>query len=192
MLKLVRERIGTKPINNKEMIFNFLFHSSGRFFQVLGLSSLSLILVAAYFEYVLLLKPCLLCYAQRFCVYLVILTCLVAFLHKNQSIKLFKIYISTSLVFLASGISLAIRQLYLQSLPLDLIPTCGPDIDYLFDTLPFFEVFMLAIRGDGNCAEVLWSFMGISIPGWTLVGFFILFSYSLFSLFISTKLHSKN
>ena len=67
-----------------------------------------------------------------------------------------------------------------------------PDIEYLFDTLPFFEVFMLAIRGDGNCAEVLWSFLGISIPGWTLVGFFILFSYSLFSLFISNKLHSKN
>ena len=129
MLKLVRERIGIKPINNKEMMFNFLFYNSGRFFQILGLSSLSLIMVAAYFEHVLLLKPCLLCYAQRFCFYLVILTCLIAFIHKNQSIILFRIYITASLVFLASGISLAIRQLYLQSLPLDLVPTCGPDID---------------------------------------------------------------
>lgn len=174
------------------MIFSFLFHNSRRIFEILGLASLGLILVAAYFEHVLLLKPCLLCYAQRFCVYLVILTCLIAFINKNQSLKVFRLYITTSLAFLVFGMSLAIRQLYLQNLPADLVPTCGPDIDYLFDTLPLVEVFMLAIRGDGNCAEVLWSFMGISIPGWTLVAFFALFSYLLFSLFISTKLHSKN
>jgi len=27
------------------------------------------------------------------------------------------------------------------------------------------------LRGDGNCAEVAWTFMGLSIPGWTLVVF---------------------
>ena len=91
-----------------------------------------------------------------------------------------------------SGIALAIRQIYLQNLPLELVPTCGPDIEYLLETLPVLEVFMLAIKGDGNCAEVLWSFMGISIPGWTLVGLFVLFLYSLISLLISDKLHSKN
>lgn len=173
------------------MMFSFLFDNFKRTFEVLGLSCLGLILVAAYFEHILLLEPCLLCYAQRFCVYLLLFTCLIAFLHKNQSLKVFRIYLITSLFFLISGMSLSIRQLYLQGLPPDLVPTCGPDIDYLFDTLPLVEVFMLAIRGDGNCAEVLWSFLGVSIPGWVLVGFFALFSYSLFSLFISAKLHSK-
>ncbi len=96
------------------------------------------------------------------------------------------------MTFILSGIALAIRQIYLQNLPLELVPTCGPDIEYLLETLPVLEVFMLAIKGDGNCAEVLWSFMGISIPGWTLVGLFVLFLYSLISLLISDKLHSKN
>ena len=96
------------------------------------------------------------------------------------------------MTFMLSGIALAIRQIYLQNLPLELVPTCGPDIEYLLETLPVLEVFMLAIKGDGNCAEVLWSFMGISIPGWTLVGLFVLFLYSLISLLISDKLHSKN
>ena len=96
------------------------------------------------------------------------------------------------MIFMLSGIALAIRQIYLQNLPLELVPTCGPDIEYLLETLPVLEVFMLAIKGDGNCAEVLWSFMGISIPGWTLVGLFVLFLYSLISLLISDKLHSKN
>ena len=96
------------------------------------------------------------------------------------------------MTFMLSGIELAIRQIYLQNLPLELVPTCGPDIEYLLETLPVLEVFMLAIKGDGNCAEVLWSFMGISIPGWTLVWLFVLFLYSLISLLISDKLHSKN
>ena len=28
------------------------------------------------------------------------------------------------------------------------------------------------MRGDGNCAEVSWIFLGISMPGWALIGFF--------------------
>ena len=64
------------------------------------------------------------------------------------------------------------------------------DVDYLLDTLPFLEVLIMAITGDGNCAEVLWSFMGISIPGWLLVGFLIIFIY-LTKIFISAnEIHS--
>ena len=117
---------------------------------------------------------------------------LVGFLHKNQSLIIFRSYIGLTIAIIVCGISLSIRQLYLQNLPPELVPTCGPDIDYLFETLPILEVFMLAIRGDGNCAEVLWSFLGISIPGWLLVAFVALFIYAMVSLFISKKLHSKS
>tara|TARA_B100000446_G_C10408867_1_gene290254 strand:+ start:335 stop:634 length:300 start_codon:yes stop_codon:yes gene_type:complete len=90
------------------------------------------------------------------------------------------------------GSSLSIRQLYLQSLPNDLVPTCGPDLEYLLETLPVLEVLLIAIKGDGNCAEVLWSFLGISIPGWLLIAFIVLFAYVLTSLYISKDLHSNN
>ena len=104
----------------------------------------------------------------------------------------FRSYIGLTIAIIVCGISLSIRQLYLQNLPPELVPTCGPDIDYLFETLPILEVFMLAIRGDGNCAEVLWSFLGISIPGWLLVAFCAQFVYAIVSLCISNKLHSKS
>ena len=172
-------------------MIDLLFLNSKRFFVLLGATSLGLIIVALLFEHMLLLEPCLLCYAQRACVYLVILLSLVGFLHKNQSLIIFRSYISLAIAIIVCGISLSIRQLYLQNLPPELVPTCGPDIDYLFETLPILEVFMLAIRGDGNCAEVLWSFLGISIPGWLLVAFVALFIYAMVSLFISKKLHSK-
>jgi disulfide bond formation protein DsbB len=117
---------------------------------------------------------------------------LVGFLHKNQSLIIFRTYIGLVIAIIVCGILLSIRQLYLQNLPPELVPSCGPDIDYLFETLPVLEVFMLAIRGDGNCAEVLWSFLGISIPGWLLIAFSAQLIYSVVSLTISKKLHSKS
>ena len=47
---------------------------------------------------------------------------------------------------------------------------CGPSLDYLMDVFPLAEVLSLVLSGDGTCAEVVWTFLGISIPGWTLVG----------------------
>ena len=173
-------------------MLDLLFSDSRRFFLLMGATGLGLIIVALFFEYMLLLEPCLLCYAQRACVYLVIFLSLVGFLHKNQSLIVFRTYIGLAIAIIVCGILLSIRQLYLQNLPPELVPSCGPDIDYLFETLPVLEVFMLAIRGDGNCAEVLWSFLGISIPGWLLIAFSAQLIYSVVSLTISKKLHSKS
>ena len=173
-------------------MLDLLFSDSRRFFLLMGATGLGLIIVALFFEHMLLLEPCLLCYAQRACVYLVILLSLVGFLHKNQSLIVFRTYIGLAIAIIVCGILLSIRQLYLQNLPPELVPSCGPDIDYLFETLPVLEVFMLAIRGDGNWAEVLWSFLGISIPGWLLIAFSAQLIYSVVSLTISKKLHSKS
>ncbi len=173
-------------------MLDLLFSDSRRFFALMGAASLGLIIVALIFEHMLLLEPCLLCYAQRACVYVVILLSLVGYLHKNQSLVVLRTYVVLAIIIILCGMLLSIRQLYLQNLPPELVPSCGPDIDYLFETLPILEVFMLAIRGDGNCAEVLWSFLGISIPGWLLVAFSAQFIYAAISLIISKKLHSKS
>ena len=171
---------------------SFLFFNPGKVFVLLGTACLGSIIVALFLEHYLLLKPCLLCYAQRFCVYLLIFVSLIAFLHKNQSLFFFRTYLTVASAIMLIGSSLSIRQLYLQSLPNDLVPTCGPDLEYLLETLPVLEVLLIAIKGDGNCAEVLWSFLGISIPGWLLIAFIVLFAYVLTSLYISKDLHSNN
>jgi disulfide bond formation protein DsbB len=94
-----------------------------------------------------------------------------------KKISQFKGLISAVLLVVITGAALSIRQLYLQSLPADLVPSCAPDMDYLFATLPFLEVLVLAFTGDGNCAEVLWTFLGISIPGWLLLAFSLMAVY---------------
>lgn len=69
------------------------------------------------------------------------------------------------------GGGFSIRQLYLQGLPPDQVPSCGPDMSYMLEAFPLTDVLIAMTRGTGDCAEVAWSFLGISIPGWALVGF---------------------
>ena len=111
--------------------------------------------------------------------------------HNSKKIIIFKTYLGVSIVSIFLGIGLSIRQLYLQSLPVELVPSCLPDMGYLLDSLPFFEVLLMAMQGDGNCAEVLWSFLGISIPGWTLIGFLGVLAYLLKALQVVNEIHSQ-
>ena len=169
----------------------FLFKNPRRVYGLMIAYSTGLMAVALFFEYYLLLEPCMLCYLQRFAAILVGLIGLVGFIHNSKKIIFFRSYLGMSVVSVLMGISLSIRQLYLQSLPAELVPSCAPDMDYLLDSLPFFEVLIMAIQGDGNCAEVLWSFLGISIPGWLLIGFFLVLAYLLKSLLIANEIHSQ-
>ena len=73
-----------------------------------------------------------------------------------------------------AGAGIASRQLYLQSLPADQAPACGPSLDFIFQTFPLTDALSILLRGDGNCAEVVWRFLGLSIPGWTVIIFIAL------------------
>ncbi|MGH8553402.1 MAG: disulfide bond formation protein B, partial [Methylococcales bacterium] len=62
----------------------------------------------------------------------------------------------------------------IQHLPPDQVPECGPGLEYIFKNFPLSKTFELLLSGTGECAEVHWTFLGLSIPGWTLVGFILL------------------
>ena len=97
-------------------------------------------------------------------------------------------YAVVQVLFFSIGGALAGRHIYLQSLPKDLVPSCGPDLDYLLEVFPVFEVLRMIILSDGSCAEVVWKFLGLSIPEWTILSFFALTAMCL--LQISGKLEN--
>lgn len=130
----------------------------------------ALLAVAFYMEYVMFLDPCPLCWLQRYAFIGVGLVALLAALH-NPTDWGGRIYGVLMALFSGAGLGLASRQLWLQSLPADQVPSCGPSVDYLLDILPLKEVLSIAIRGTGDCAEVLWRFLGLSIAGWTAIFF---------------------
>ena len=113
----------------------------------------------------------------------------------SESLKQFKkqLYplINKIILFIASLLSLgggmiAGRQIYLQHLPADQIPTCAPPMDFLIDTLPFMELIQTILLGDGNCAEYQWRFI-FNFAEWALLFFVMLFVYNLYFIFTGFK-----
>lgn len=88
-------------------------------------------------------------------------------------------YAVLALLGAVGGAVIAGRHVWLQGLPPDQVPACGPTLDYLMDMLPVMEVVQMVLRGDGNCAKIDAAWLGISLPGWTLIAFIGLGLYAL-------------
>lgn len=129
-----------------------------------------LMTVALYMEHVMHLEPCPLCILQRVMVIATAIVALIAAVHGPQEFGI-KIYAALMVLTSFTGGAISSRQLWLQNLPKDEVPACGASLDYLLDVFPLAEVLSMVLTGDGTCAEIAWQFLGISIPGWTLVGF---------------------
>ena len=129
-----------------------------------------LLATAFYMEYATGLVPCALCLAQRAMFALIGVACLLYMLPFYASRLVFAV-----LSFFSSGLGiwLASRQLWLQSLPEDQVPACGPDIYFMIERFPLADSLQTMLLGSGSCAEVQWTFLSLSIPGWTLL-FYIL------------------
>jgi disulfide bond formation protein DsbB len=85
------------------------------------------------------------------------------------------------------GAGIAGRQVWLQQLPADRVPACGPTLDYLLDMFPLTEVVTMILKGDGNCAKIDAQWLGITLPGWTLIAFLGLTLFALALPILSRK-----
>jgi len=129
-----------------------------------------------YFQHVLQLEPCPLCIFQRVVVIALGMVFLVATLH-NPSGPGVRVYGALVTLVATTGAGIAGRHVWLQNLPPDQVPDCGPGLDYILEVFPVGEALRMVLHGSGECAQVLWRFLGLTIPGWTLVAFsgFILY-----------------
>lgn len=133
---------------------------------------------ALYTQYFEGLEPCPLCMTQRLFYALVGLAALVGALHN----RLGRLYGGLIALFAAGGAAVAGRQVWLQHLPPELVPACGPSLDYMLQTLPFADVLLRMFRGDGNCAVVDWTLLGFSMAEWSLACFIGFAAIGLFQL----------
>lgn len=147
-----------------------------------GLSCGLIIAIAVfYFQDYLGLEPCYLCMTQRFFVIAVGLIFIVAAAH-NPAARGRSIYSLLVIISSLGGAFFSVKQLWLQSLPEDQVPACGPSVEYLFDAFSASEAISMLLRGDGNCAEVQWQLIGLSMPAWVLVTFTLLTGLGLLQL----------
>ena len=142
----------------------------------------TMILVAKfYFQGLLGLEPCPLCALQRFFVIGAGLVAAVAFLH-NPGISGRRIYAGLAMLPGLAGIVTATRHVWLQSLPPSQVPECGPGIDYIMQMFSLVDALQVIFSGSGECAEIQWSLLGLTIPGWTLIAFVAMFALLAFQL----------
>jgi disulfide bond formation protein DsbB len=125
---------------------------------------------AQFMEYVLKLDPCPLCLMQRLWTLLAGIIVLVALSHTPDN----RIYPLLVMLCSVIGGGFSLRQLWLQSLPPDQVPSCGPDMGYMLEAFPMSQILSAMTFGTGNCAQVTWSLLGIGIAGWALMGFVVL------------------
>ena len=117
------------------------------------------------------LSPCPLCIFQRIGLMVMGGFALVAaiFNPKSKLIR-FGLWLG-SLVGIGWATGVAARHVWLQHLPADQVPACGPGLDYWLDTLPMQQVLKQVFAGSGECATIDWTFLGLSIPEQSLIFF---------------------
>ncbi len=141
-----------------------------RLYAFILLCCISLLSYALYTQLHDGLHPCPLCITQRA---FFAFTAAVALLALILNPRHYGRYAAAGLmvVFCGAGAAVAYRQVWLQSLPPELVPACGPSLEYMFSNLPFGEAFQTLMMGDGNCAEIVWTLWGLSMPNWSMIGF---------------------
>lgn len=127
-----------------------------------------LLAYALYAQHGLGLEPCPLCVFQRVAVLALGFVFLAAYAH-NPGPGGARLYGGLAVLAAGGGIAFAWRQLWLQGLPADQVPECGPGLNFIMDVFPFWEAVKMVFQGSGDCAKIDWTFLGLSMAGWVLI-----------------------
>jgi disulfide bond formation protein DsbB len=142
-----------------------------------ALACAALLAFGYYLQYVRGLDPCPLCLVQRGFFYLVMGTLIVAAIHAPRG-RGKTLYGAVAGLFAAGGVTAAGRQVWLQHLPPERVPQCGPDLYFMLENFPLSRTLRTLVSGTGECAVVDWSFLGLSIAEWSLGWFVALFLHA--------------
>lgn len=138
---------------------------------------------ALYSQSNLLLDPCPLCIVQRVAFMALGLVFLLGALHGPSTLAGRRTYAVLAALVAVMGAVVAGRHLWLQSLPPDQVPACGPGLSYLLEAFPLSDVVRQVFTGSGECAKVDWTFLGLAMPGWTFIWYVLLGSGALWAGF---------
>jgi len=162
-------------------------HLNTQKLYLIGFVTCAMMMVyALYAEYQLLLTPCPLCVLQRLAVIITGILFLIGALHNPKSSKRF-IYSALILSSSITGAGVAGWHVYLQNLPIDKVPSCGPGFDYLIGNFPLSDALLLIFSGSGECASIDWNFMMLSMPSWVVIFCLGLAALNIFASVISVR-----
>jgi len=128
----------------------------------------ALLAYAYYVQYALRIEPCPLCIFQRIGVAVLGLVLLLAGL---QLPRRFGAHVYSALIAVASlaTAGLASRHLWIQHMPEGTVAACGASLQFLLKIFSVTEVITKVLTGSGECHQINWSMLGLSMPAWVLL-----------------------
>ncbi len=139
-------------------------------FAAMALGCAALLAAGYYLQFVDGVEPCPMCILQRVCYMAVVGGATIAALHGSGP-RGQRIYSALLALPVLAGLGVAARQTWLQHLPADRVPECGPGLAFMLEMYAPFEVLKRTLRGSGDCAQVDWTFLGLSIAEWSVLCF---------------------
>lgn len=136
-----------------------------------------------YLQYIEHQDPCPLCMVQRVIFIAIMVVFALAALHGPKRVGE-RVYALLIGLLSLMGTGVASRHIWIQNLPKDQVPACGPGLDYMLDTFPLADVLKQLIHGSGECAAKGWTFLTLGIPEWSLLCYLAL---GLWALIISIR-----
>ena len=152
--------------------------STRALFAWVAVSSAALMGFALYLQHVLNEIPCPLCITQRIFVIAIGVVALLAAIINPQALAR-RATAGLMLVLAIAGAAVAGRHVWLQSLPPELAPSCGPPLSFMRQTMGPLDVVRKVLTGSGNCGDVDWTWLGLGMPAWSLIGFLLLAAWGL-------------
>ena len=146
------------------------------------LCTVGMLVLGFYVQFGEGINPCPLCILQRIDLALL---AILFFFGVTLTLKKFGRFVLAFFTFIVSamGIFFAGRQVWLQHLPANQSTDCGVSLQYMLQVFPFDEVVKKVFAGTAECSQIDWSFLGLSMAHWTLVGFVIFAIFSLWQAF---------
>ena len=154
-------------------------NTSPRWLYLAGVLVVAVLFASAlYLQYALRQEPCPLCMIQRVIFISIGTVFFIAALHNPKRVAA-RVYSALIALFALGGAVVASRHIWIQHLPKDQVPACGPGLDFMLKNFPMADVWQELMHGSGECAEKSWTFLTLGIPEWSLVWYVLLGTWAL-------------
>jgi protein dithiol:quinone oxidoreductase len=128
------------------------------------------------------LEPCPLCITQRI-IFIVIGVLFLAFYFLPHN-KIFR-YLQAITIILSgvAGVIFSVRHILIQAKMIEIPAECGIDLNYMFENFPLSEAINLLFKGTGDCSQIDWTFIGLTLPQMALIGYLFFITYTIYVFF---------
>ena len=149
-------------------LFDWYFGAPRRALALICVACIAMLAFGLYLQHVVGLEPCPMCVVQRYALVLVAVFSGLGAASGSKALR-----IATILAALAAAVGgayTAASQSWLQWYPPEVV-SCGRDIYGMIETFPLQRALPMIFRGAGDCSQVDWTFLGLSIANWSFVAF---------------------